>query len=287
MTTTSARREQIAASLLDKEYRDLFVTEEIDTGLPFQIRAIRQDRGWSQQELAERVGMTQEAISRLENLNYCKFTLGTLKRLASAFDVALVVRFEPFSRLVDWASNLSPDDLIVPDFTHDASLRQTPSDEGSLIAGAGSGFDNGTSDAERNGQPVLVRSSFKEQNGSVEGMPDDMARDWKEDHHIAHRSFRIVDLVSDTFLIAGRTFEDCTIAGPAVLRLVGEMTFEDDTFESAMDAMLWDHPDEKTEVAGAIDLIDCTFRRCVFRGIGFTGERDIIAVVRRSVLVQS
>src|SRR5688500_17698094 len=112
----SVRREQIAASVKDKEYRDLFVAEEIATGLPFQLRAMRQARGWSQQELAERAGMTQEGISRLESLTYGKFTLTTLKRLASAFDVALVVRFEPFGRLVDWAASMSPEDLAVPDF---------------------------------------------------------------------------------------------------------------------------------------------------------------------------
>lgn len=123
MTTTSVRREQIAATLRDKEERDLFVSEQIDTGLPFQIRAIRQARGWSQKELAERAGMAQEGISRLESLDYGKYTLRTLKRLASAFDVGLVVRFEPFSQLVDWEANLSPKDLAVPDYEHDPGLR--------------------------------------------------------------------------------------------------------------------------------------------------------------------
>lgn len=122
MTTTLARREQIAASLRDKEYRELFVEEEIDTGLPLQIRALRKARGWSQRELAKQVGMTQEGVSRLESLDYGRYTLATLKRLAAAFDVALVVRFEPFSRLVDWAANLSPEDLAVPDFEHDPGL---------------------------------------------------------------------------------------------------------------------------------------------------------------------
>jgi transcriptional regulator with XRE-family HTH domain len=122
VTTTSARREQIAASLQDKEYRDLFVAEEIDAGLPFQIRAMRQARGWSQQELADRLEMTQEGVSRLESLNYGRFTLSTLKRLASAFDVALTVRFVPFSELVDWAADLSPAALAVPDFDHDPGL---------------------------------------------------------------------------------------------------------------------------------------------------------------------
>jgi transcriptional regulator with XRE-family HTH domain len=122
VTTTSARRNQLIASLRTKEDRDIFFEEEIDTGLPYQIRALRRDRGWTQKELAERLGMTQEGVSRLENPNYGKFTLSTLKRLASAFDVALVVRFEPFSHLVDWVANLSPDDMAVPDFEHDPGL---------------------------------------------------------------------------------------------------------------------------------------------------------------------
>ena len=66
--------------------------------------------------------MTQEGVSRLESLDYGRYTLATLKKLASAFDVALVVRFEPFSQLVDSVVNLSPEDLAVPDFEHDPGL---------------------------------------------------------------------------------------------------------------------------------------------------------------------
>jgi transcriptional regulator with XRE-family HTH domain len=108
VSTNLTRRQQIAESLRDKEYRDLFVTEHIDTGVPFQIRAMRRDRGWSQKELAQRVGMTQEGVSRLENPDYGKLTITTLKRLASALDVGL---------------DLSPKDLIVPDFAHDLGLQ--------------------------------------------------------------------------------------------------------------------------------------------------------------------
>ncbi len=119
---TSARWKQIAASLQDREYRQAFVSAQISSGLPFQIRTTREDRGWTQGELAERVGMSQEAISRLESFSYGKFTLSTLKRLAAAFDVALIVRFVPFSELVDWSANLTPQDLAVPAFDHDPGL---------------------------------------------------------------------------------------------------------------------------------------------------------------------
>ena len=121
---TSARREQIIASLHDKEYRDAFVEEQIDTGLPFQIRAMRQQRGWTQADLGQRTGMAQETVSLLESPSYGRFTLRTLKRLASAFDVALMVRFVPFSRVADLAANLSPEDLAVPDFEHDPGFER-------------------------------------------------------------------------------------------------------------------------------------------------------------------
>ena len=118
------RREQMTRSLADKECRDLFVCEEVDTGLAFQIRAMRQARGWSQRDLAQRLGMTQEGVSRLENPEYGKLTLTTLKRLASVFDVGLAVRFVPFSALIEWAVNFGPSDLAVPSYAASAPPAQ-------------------------------------------------------------------------------------------------------------------------------------------------------------------
>jgi transcriptional regulator with XRE-family HTH domain len=114
-------------SLEDKEYRDLFVAEHIAAGLAFQIRAMREARGWSQAELGRRVGMRQETICLLENPSYGRFTLRTLKRLASAFDVALTVRFAPFDELAARTTNLSPEDLAVPAFDPNPHPTAAPS----------------------------------------------------------------------------------------------------------------------------------------------------------------
>jgi transcriptional regulator with XRE-family HTH domain len=81
-----------------------FVESNLSKNLAFQIRALRDRKDWSQGELGKRVEMTQNAISRLENPFYGKATLTTLKRIAAAFDVALVVRFVPFGQLIDWVS---------------------------------------------------------------------------------------------------------------------------------------------------------------------------------------
>ena len=110
---------QLINELINKEYRDAFVSAHIDNGIPFQIRALRKRKGWTQKELAEHVGMKQERISALENPNYSKFTLSTLKKLASAFDVALIVRFAPFGELAKWELELSPESLTPPSFEED------------------------------------------------------------------------------------------------------------------------------------------------------------------------
>lgn len=103
-------------SLAEKESRDGFVAAHIEEGLAFQIHKTRRARGWTKAELAERAGMTQERISRLEEPNYGRYTISTLQRLAAAFDVALIVRFAPFSQLVDHIVDLSAEDIAVPGF---------------------------------------------------------------------------------------------------------------------------------------------------------------------------
>jgi transcriptional regulator with XRE-family HTH domain len=84
--------------------RQQFVESTLTKALAHQIRATRDRLGWSQERLAEEVKMNQNAISRLESSEYGKPTITTLKRLAAALDVGLVVRFVPFSEMVDWVS---------------------------------------------------------------------------------------------------------------------------------------------------------------------------------------
>ena len=117
-------RQQIVSKLSDKEYRDIFVSEQINTGLAFQIHAMREQRGWSQSQLGEKAGMAQSRISIMEDANYSRFSLNTLKRLASAFDVALVVRFEPYSKLVDHFVYLDSSSLNVPNFENDSFVSE-------------------------------------------------------------------------------------------------------------------------------------------------------------------
>jgi transcriptional regulator with XRE-family HTH domain len=108
-----------------KRYRDVFGTSITGTTAA-QIYAMREQRGWSQEELAQKVGMGQARISLLESPNYENLSLKTLKRLANVFDVALVVRFAPFSQLLDMIDGETPETLAVPSFLNEFGTGEVP-----------------------------------------------------------------------------------------------------------------------------------------------------------------
>lgn len=105
-----------------KAYRDAFVEEFVRTGVAFQIRALRDREKWSQTRLGKKADTTQTVISRLESPDYGNLTVNTLLTLASAFDVALLVRFVSFSDLVRATNKLSPEDLAVPRYNDEKQV---------------------------------------------------------------------------------------------------------------------------------------------------------------------
>lgn len=114
---TTLTRKKILEDLKDKETRELFASEHVTTGVPFQIHALREKLGLSQAELARRAGMAQERISILEDPNY-EFIpkINTLMKLANVFDVPLIVKFGTWEELFDREINLSPEDLAPQNF---------------------------------------------------------------------------------------------------------------------------------------------------------------------------
>lgn len=117
-------KDELLEDLKDKEYRNAFVSSHISNGIPFQIKTIRDNKKMTQKELGKLARMKQTAICRLENPNYGNFTLKTLKEIAAAFDVALIVRFVPFNDLVKWDLNLSSESLNVLSFNEDPYFQE-------------------------------------------------------------------------------------------------------------------------------------------------------------------
>ncbi|HJP74243.1 MAG TPA: helix-turn-helix transcriptional regulator [Pseudonocardiaceae bacterium] len=65
-----------------------------------EIRTLREQRGWSQTELARRAGMTQSAMARFEAGGTTP-TLPVLERVAGALEMRLSIAFAPA-----WSSGL-------------------------------------------------------------------------------------------------------------------------------------------------------------------------------------
>ena len=121
MTSDNDRRDFLD-EVQDEEYRHEFVSEHVTVGLAFQINLLRQARGWTQEELASRCEMAQESISRLEDPNYGRYALKTLKRLAKAFDVGLLVRFVSFGELGEWTVDLPSRKLTPPSYEDERQM---------------------------------------------------------------------------------------------------------------------------------------------------------------------
>ncbi len=112
-------KEKLLKKLAKKAYRDAYSEESVKTSLPFQIKAMREQRDWSQAILGKKSDMKQNAVSRLESAEYGNLSINTLLRLANAFDCGLLVKFVPFSRLVGEFEDVSPKALEVESFIDD------------------------------------------------------------------------------------------------------------------------------------------------------------------------
>lgn len=105
--------------LQTKEYRDGYAEAQLSIEIPFQIRALRKARGWTQAQLAERCGIPQARISHIEQPGRDPLALRTLYRLSSAFDVGLLVQFVSFSELVHRQALFNPETFYVASFEDD------------------------------------------------------------------------------------------------------------------------------------------------------------------------
>jgi ribosome-binding protein aMBF1 (putative translation factor) len=87
------------------------IAEREETGremaLGMKIRQIREEAGWTQQQLAEKIGTQPSAISRIEDADYDHHTVSLLERVAQALGMELVVGFQP-KRQNDIAGRTAP-----------------------------------------------------------------------------------------------------------------------------------------------------------------------------------
>jgi transcriptional regulator with XRE-family HTH domain len=156
--------------LRQKEYRDAYVASQIRIGLPFQIRALRNKRGWSQEEFAGCVGMSQPRVSEMERPGARRLNIETLLRVATAFDVGLQIRFVPFSELVAWAENFNPDDFAIPTFEEELTAQEMalsePGETQPQIVPAAAASGQNTSQSQLAAGVSMIPRKPPEQGGS-------------------------------------------------------------------------------------------------------------------------
>jgi transcriptional regulator with XRE-family HTH domain len=114
------RLSNLIKKLRNKDYRNIFMSARVAAAVGGQILALRQKRGWRQGDLAERAGMKQSRISLIEKADYENFSFNTLKRIAAAFDVAVIIQFVGFPEFMQWSQGLSSKNIAPEPFNEAA-----------------------------------------------------------------------------------------------------------------------------------------------------------------------
>jgi transcriptional regulator with XRE-family HTH domain len=112
--------DSIKPALMNKlknvRYRRAFADANVGARIASQLQSLRKSRGLNQEKLAEELGMAQARISLMERPDYQAYSVRTLKRIAAYFDVALLVEFVSFTKLVDRIMEQSAEDQSPPSF---------------------------------------------------------------------------------------------------------------------------------------------------------------------------
>lgn len=114
----------ISKLLNDPAFRDAFIFEHIKNGVAFQMNAMRDVRGWTQARLGLEAKKPRNVITRLEDPNYGQFSIQTLREIAAAFQVGLLVKFVPFSKLLEEYDDVSPQALVAASINDRKEVRR-------------------------------------------------------------------------------------------------------------------------------------------------------------------
>jgi transcriptional regulator with XRE-family HTH domain len=126
----SESRDELKKEFQDKEYREAYAEDLLNTSIATQLVVLREQRRLTQEQLAQKIGTRQAGISRIENVNYSAWNIRTLKKIAFALDVRLKVSFETFGSLLDEAVAFSREFLQRPPFEKDLAFQSPNSEEG-------------------------------------------------------------------------------------------------------------------------------------------------------------
>jgi transcriptional regulator with XRE-family HTH domain len=116
--------ERLKVDFQSEDARYAYADAVINAFVSAQIKALREDRELSQEDLAELIGTKQSGISRLEKTDYSSWKIETLRRLARAFGVRLRISFEEFGTLANDVAGFNESNLLPQKFENDPAFKK-------------------------------------------------------------------------------------------------------------------------------------------------------------------
>ncbi|HVS87694.1 MAG TPA: helix-turn-helix transcriptional regulator [Candidatus Acidoferrum sp.] len=114
--------DSLREELKDPEYRQAYADDYLNTYVATQIQVLREQRGFTQEKLAELIGTKQPGVSRLENVNYSAWNTETLRKIAHALGVRLRISFETYGDLLMECTSFGRRALQRPNFEQDPGI---------------------------------------------------------------------------------------------------------------------------------------------------------------------
>lgn len=115
----SGFREGLIQAFRNRQYRESYATEHLNSTIAAQMVAIREQRGLTQTGMADLLGTKQSGIARIEDENHGRWNIKTLREYFFQLGCRLRVTAEPFGTLIDEVDSISRKNLERVSFEDD------------------------------------------------------------------------------------------------------------------------------------------------------------------------
>jgi transcriptional regulator with XRE-family HTH domain len=122
-------REILKTEFQESEYRYGYAESFLNTKLATQIKTLREQRDYTQEEAAALMGIKQPGYRRFEDVNHGVWKTDSLWNIARAYGVRLDISFATFGSLLDEKERFNKEALKVPAFEEDAAFKEGASKE--------------------------------------------------------------------------------------------------------------------------------------------------------------